>query len=109
MSRYTTFSTDAKGMHPRAGAPCAPVLRPDDLRMIARVFEAALCAIDETTCRIDAYSARQALARYIMERALRGERDPERLKEGALEHLLAAVGLPEGDPAWLEGARDGWS
>jgi hypothetical protein len=63
------------------------VLQPEDLRMAADVFEAALKCLDESACEHSPYAARQVLARYIIERALGGERDPVRLGEGALACL----------------------
>ena len=55
--------------------------------MAADVFEAALQAVDESVCAHAPHAARQILARYIIERALGGERDPVKLGEGALASL----------------------
>jgi hypothetical protein len=63
------------------------VLQPEDLRMAADVFEAALHSVDESACAHSPYATRQILARYIIERALGGERDPVKLGEGALACL----------------------
>jgi hypothetical protein len=73
-------------------------LGPDDLRMAASAFDAALRSLDESSSAIDAYSARQALAKFIMESTLRGERDPAHLTKAALEHLRAPRGLLAGLP-----------
>jgi len=61
------------------------VLQPEDLRLAADVFEAALQAVDESACPPSA--ARQVLARYIIEGVLGGERDPVKLGEGAMACL----------------------
>jgi hypothetical protein len=57
------------------------------LRIAADAFEAALQSFPEQARELRPYTARQLLARYIIERALDGERDPTRLKEGALSDL----------------------
>jgi hypothetical protein len=62
-------------------------LGPDDLRVAAEAFEAALNNLNEGFGAIDAYSARQSLARFIMDRTLRGERDRLRLTKAALKDL----------------------
>jgi hypothetical protein len=59
-------------------------LAPDDLRMAADAFDAALRALDEISCPYEPHTARQIIARYIIERALNGERDPAKLGAGAL-------------------------
>jgi hypothetical protein len=64
-----------------------PVLTPDDLHLAADAFGAALRQLDESTCRVHPYAARQLLARYIIERTFSGDRDPEALCDGALEYL----------------------
>jgi hypothetical protein len=64
------------------GAP--NILAPDDLRMAADAFDAALRALDEISCPYEPHAARQIIARYIIERALNGERDPAKLGAGAL-------------------------
>ena len=66
-------------------------LGPEDLRLAADAFEAALYALDETTDDIDPYMARQAIARSIMESVLRGERDPDQLTELALRDFARAI------------------
>jgi len=60
------------------------ILAPDDLRMAADAFDAALRALDEISCPYEPHTARQIIARYIIERALAGERDPAKLGAGAL-------------------------
>lgn len=62
-------------------------LGPDHLRLAAEAFEAALLSVQEVACDFPPYRARQLLARYVMEGALRGERDPVRLRQHALERL----------------------
>src|SRR4051812_19747417 len=56
-------------------------LGPDDLRMAADAFEAALRAVDERICLHNPYAARRIIGRYIIERALAGERDPVKLRK----------------------------
>ena len=60
-------------------------LDPDDLRIAADAFEAALPALDESIP--DPHAARQNLARFVIERAFRGERDAARLHAEALDYV----------------------
>ena len=60
------------------------ILAPDDLRMAADAFDAALRALSEIGCPYEPHTARQIIARYIIERALDGERDAAKLGAGAL-------------------------
>ncbi len=59
------------------------VLSPEDIRLAASAFEAALKFVDHP----EELTTRETLARYIMHRALHGERDPIRLRDGALAQL----------------------
>lgn len=68
-----------------------PALGPEDLRRAADAFEMALHALDEETCAINPYTARQILARLVIERALRGEQDPALMCAGALAELQQVV------------------
>jgi hypothetical protein len=78
------------------------VLGPDDLRLAADVFEQALHQVDESASDIAPHATRQLLARHIIEEVLGGERDPDRLREGALASLSsAAEGAPGGTPQRL--------
>ena len=65
--------------------PARP-LQPDDLRMAADAFEAALGQLDESL-PLDPFTSRRMLARYVIEHMFDGERDPERLCREALKHL----------------------
>ena len=65
--------------------PYVDVLGPEDIRVAASAFESALNSLDGFP---DEDSTREAVARYIIERSLQGERDPIRLRDGALAHLL---------------------
>jgi hypothetical protein len=67
--------------------PNARSLDPDDLRIAADAFEAALPALDESIP--DPYAARQSLARFVIDRAFQGERSPDRLRSEALDHVKA--------------------
>ncbi len=62
-------------------------LGPDDLRLAADTFETALFSVQEVACDFPPYKARQLLARYVMERVLRGDRDPVQLREYAFDRL----------------------
>jgi len=68
-----------------------PILGPDDLRLAADVFEQALQRVDERASVIAPHATRHLLARHIIETTLAGERDPDRLLEGALAHLDRAA------------------
>ena len=63
------------------------VLGPDDLRLAADAFEAALLSIHESTCETPAHTTRRLLAHYVIEHALTGERDFEALRDGALSYV----------------------
>ena len=73
-------------------------LGPDDLRIATEAFEAALRCLHETTRPYSLHKMRLVLARYIMERALEGERDLAKLRQGALMclDLIGSAGL-DGD------------
>jgi len=64
-------------------------LGPDDLRLAADAFEAALHSLDESACDTSPHATRRILARYVIERALSGERDLSRLRDGALAYVTA--------------------
>ena len=65
--------------------PYADVLGPDEIQVVASAFEATIESLDPVTDD----SRRDAVARYIIGRALQRERDPIRLRDGALAHLHA--------------------
>jgi hypothetical protein len=62
-------------------------LGPHDLRVAATAFEAALARFHQATTYITPHSARQALAFFIIDKALSGERDAGRLRDDALRLL----------------------
>jgi len=62
-------------------------LGPHDLRVAATAFESALARFDEANSYITPHSARQALAFFIIDKALCGERDAARLRDDALRLL----------------------
>ena len=70
-------------------------LGPADLRAAAAAFQAALQSLDDSADGVNAHVIRQLLARFIMESALRGERDPIALCAGALDHLKALRPRPQ--------------
>jgi hypothetical protein len=63
------------------------VLCPEDLRIAAEAFDAALQSLPERAYAMKPYLARNLLARYIIEKALIGEHDSARLRDGALAYL----------------------
>jgi len=66
------------------------VFGPDDIRVLVRAFEEAWSAVAQTTLSFgsdeDRDTAREGLAKYIMDRARRGEGDARRLRDGAVLH-----------------------
>jgi len=68
-------------LHPRAS------LGPHELHIASEAFDAALQAVDGPLAAMPPERVRDILAKYIAERALMGERDPETLRDGALECL----------------------
>ena len=73
------------------------VLGPADLAAAAAAFQASLEVVDDGIDGVNTYRLRQLLARQVMEHALQGERDPERLRDAAVQHLeLILVGTHEG-------------
>ena len=71
-------------MAPVVRLPCKDVLAPEDIRVAASAFESTLTLLDSAD---QPESARETVARYIIERTLQGERDPIRLRNGALAYL----------------------
>jgi hypothetical protein len=67
------------------------MLSPEELRRAAEAFEAALASLPEQACELQPYTARQLLARYVMERALQGQRDLASLRDEALGALATAT------------------
>jgi hypothetical protein len=59
------------------------ILGPDDISVAVSAFEAALGTFDGFVEK----RTTETLARYIVHRALRGERDADELREGALSAL----------------------
>jgi hypothetical protein len=66
------------------------ILGPDDISVAVRAYEAALGAFDGKLEK----QTTDTLARYIMHRALQGERDADELRDGALSvlRMLRSVG-----------------
>jgi hypothetical protein len=64
-----------------------PSLGPDELHIASEAFDAALRAVAGPLATMPPERVRDILAKYISERALMGERDPETLRDGALECL----------------------
>jgi hypothetical protein len=57
-------------------------------------IEAALHSVDEAITDVHPYTVRQVLAQYIIHQALRGQRDPNRVREGALAYLAENRAAP---------------
>jgi hypothetical protein len=74
------------------------ILGPDDISVAVGAFEAALGTFDGVVEK----RTTETLARYIVHRALRGERDADELREGALSALRKS-------PAARRAARRGSS
>ena len=66
--------------------PYPDVLGPDDIRVAASAFESTLKSLDTVA---EKEATREAVARYIIAQSLQGERDPIRLRDGALAHFRA--------------------
>jgi hypothetical protein len=79
-------------------------LSPDDLRLAAEAFDKALLSVQEVADDLPPYRARQLLARYVMERALRGDRDPVQLRQYALERLRRVTSSVASPRQVLDGA-----
>lgn len=63
-------------------------LEPETIRILASAFESALQSLNAfDSVHLDPYSTRQVLAKHIIELALAGERDVNRLCRSALDHL----------------------
>jgi hypothetical protein len=62
-------------------------LGPDELHIATDAFDAALRAVAGRIGAMPPSRVRDILAKYIAERALMGERDPDTLREGALDCL----------------------
>jgi hypothetical protein len=77
----------------RSFEPRQPYLGPDGLRVAVKAYETALHTIDENVLvGLSPHRARRLIARYVMRQALRGQRDPERLREGAVNFLKRVAG-----------------
>ncbi len=81
--------------------PFPTFLGPREVTIAASAYDEVLQQVDRAS---GAASAREAVARYILERMLQGERDPIRLREGALAHLgnSRSISLSP-DPSCFEG------
>ena len=89
--------------------PAPQALWPDDLRVVGNAFDEALHSFPAEAHELVPYTARQLMARYIMDRALSGVVDTGRLRDGALDfvRLVATKQMgPEGGPS-SETAGDG--
>ena len=61
-----------------------------EVELVSGAFQAVLQALDESTAgEFSPLDLRRTLARSIIEPALRGERDPDKLRKAALSRLRA--------------------
>jgi hypothetical protein len=72
---------------PHLFKPDQPYLGPDGLRLAAQAYEAALREIGEDLRDIPGHRARRIVARCVIREALRGHRDPGRLRGRAVAIL----------------------
>jgi hypothetical protein len=70
-----------------------------DLRVAACAFEAACAEVREDTFSLEPHSVRRLLARYVMLRALGGDRNGDSLRDGALEDLRSVPSAPPAVPS----------
>jgi hypothetical protein len=80
-------------------SPPVAVLQPEDLRVVAHAFEDALQKLPEAAFDLKPFTVRQLVARYVIERALAGEREFSRLRDGALQAIGLIAAGPRQDPA----------
>jgi hypothetical protein len=66
---------------------------PEAIEIMVRAFDESWMAVQQSGAHLNAISARDLLARYIVAAALDGERDPERLCQLAVLHLVQATGV----------------
>ncbi|MDQ4134557.1 MAG: hypothetical protein M3158_00070 [Pseudomonadota bacterium] len=59
-------------------------LGPREIQIAAAAYDAVFQEVDRVT---SGDGTRDVIARYIVEKVLSGERDPVRLRDGALAHL----------------------
>jgi hypothetical protein len=68
---------------------------PEDVRILVSAFDDAWQQIQNSSARLDSdrwiADARNALAKYIIDEALNGERDIMRLRDGALLHYAKST------------------
>ena len=67
------------------------VLPPTDLRLVAEAYNTALSSLPAEAYELQPYEARRLVAIYVIDAALGGERNPVRLREGALKVVCSAV------------------
>ena len=78
------------------------VFEPERIQRLASVFKEVLGSISETDCAgLPALTIRRLVATSLMTEALRGVRDPERLKAAALASLASAreASVPQDRPS----------
>src|SRR4051812_14266257 len=86
-----SYCCSGQGQEPTMGSVLRPSLGPDELHVAADAFDAAVLRALSGSSGLPQARVRDILARYIAERALMGERDPDTLRDGALECLNLTV------------------
>jgi hypothetical protein len=61
-----------------------PYLGPDGLRIAAEAYEAAMQELGEQLRTLPGHQARRMVAKCVIRQALKGQRDPGRLRERAV-------------------------
>jgi hypothetical protein len=64
-----------------------PYLGPDGLRIAGQAYEAALHAVNEELWSFPPHRLRRVIARCVIRAALKGHRDPQRLRDRAVALL----------------------
>ena len=67
------------------------VLIPADLRLVAEAYDKALSSLPAEAYELLPYEARRLVAVHVIDAALSGERDPVRLRDGALEYVRSTA------------------
>jgi hypothetical protein len=67
---------------------------PEAIEIMVHAFSECWKAVQQSGAAVNDESARDILARYIVDAALNGERDPQRLSQFAVLHLAQATGVP---------------
>jgi hypothetical protein len=67
------------------------VLSPNDLRLAAEAYRKALSSLPAEAYELQPYAARRMVAIHVIDAALDGVRDPDRLRDRALEYVRSVI------------------